>query len=237
MRYVSHNLAFELSPVVKGLVVINGLTWFVLVFFLQGLFLDQNYVFYFLGLIPSKVLDDFWFWQVLTYMFVHSDRVFHLLFNMFALWMFGSDLERFWGSKFFLAYYLICGLGVALIYLLCLNLIPLFYPLSPIHASVPMIGASGAIFGLLFAYGLIFSERVILFMFVFPMKAIHFTLLIGMIEFVNLVNNGVGSSVSHLSHLSGFVVGFLFLQSWKKLQNFKLRRLRRGPISFKVIKN
>jgi len=237
MRYVSHSLEFQLSPIVKALIIINGAVWFSLVIFLQGLFLEKNYVFYFLGLVPSQIFDSFWLWQLVTYMFVHSDRVFHLLFNMFALWMFGSELEKFWGSKFFLSYYLICGVGVGLIYILCLKLIPLFYPLNPLYASVPMVGASGAIFGILFAYGLIFSERIILFMFLFPMKALHFTLLIGMIEFVNLINNGMGSSVSHLSHLSGFVVGFLFLQGWKNLQNLKIKRLRRGPISFKVLKN
>ena len=237
MRYVSHRLEFQLSPIVKALIIANGAAWFFLVVFLQGLFLEKNYIFYFLGLVPSQVFDRFWFWQILTYMFVHSESVFHILFNMFALWMFGGELERFWGSKFFLIYYLVCGVGVGLIYILCLKLIPLFYPLNPIYTGIPMIGASGAIFGILFAYGLIFSERIILFMFLFPLKAIHFTLLIGMIEFVNLINNGVGSSVSHLSHLSGFVVGFLFLQGWKNLQNFKIRRLRRGPVSFKILKN
>ena len=237
MRYVSHIQDFQLSPIVKALIIVNGVIWFLLVVFLQGLFLKTNVVFYFLGLVPNQVFDSFWLWQVFTYMFVHSESVFHILFNMFALWMFGSELEKFWGSKFFLSYYLICGIGVGLIYITCLKLVPLFYPLNPIHESIPMIGASGAIFGILFAYGLIFSERTILFMMIFPMKAIHFTLLIGMIEFVSLINNGMGSSVSHLSHLSGFVVGFLFLQIWKNLQNFKIRKWRRGPISFKLLKN
>ena len=237
MRYVSQIYGFDLSPVVKTLIIINGLSWFFLVVFLQGLFLDQPYVFMYLGLIPNQVVDQFWLWQTLTYMFVHSENIFHILFNMFALWMFGSELERFWGAKFFLLYYLVCGIGVAVIYILSLQLIPLFYDLNPLHANVPLIGASGAIFGILFAYGLIYSERVILFMMVFPMKAIHFTLLIGMIEFVSLVNNGMGSSVSHLSHLSGFVVGFLFLQLWKNIQNFKIRRFRRGSTSFRVLKN
>lgn len=237
MRYISHNLDFQLSPIVRTLMIANGAVWFFLVVFLQGLFLKTNYIYYFLGLVPSQVFDNFWLWQVFTYMFVHSESVFHILFNMFALWMFGSELERFWGSKFFLSYYLVCGLGVGLIYIACLKLLPLFYPLDPIHAGIPMVGASGAIFGILFAYGLIFSERMILFMMIFPMKAIHFTLLIGMIEFVSLINNGMGSSVSHLSHLSGFVVGFLFLQSWKNLQNFKIRKWRKGPVSFKVLKN
>lgn len=230
---------FQLSPIVKSLMLINGAVWFFLVIFLQKLFFDNNSIYYFLGLVPFQVLDHFWLWQIFTYMFVHSESVFHILFNMFALWMFGSELERFWGSKFFISYYLVCGVGVALIYILVLNLIPLIYPLNPLQLKIPLIGASGSIFGILFAYGMIFSERQILFMMLFPMKAIHFTLLIGVIEFVSLINNGMGSSISHLSHLSGFIVGFFFLQSWKNIQNFKIRSRRRQgrPTFLKILRN
>ena len=238
MRHISQMYNFQLSPIVKGLIFANGAVWFFLIVCLQGLFLDKNQVFYFLGLVPIRVFDSFWLWQIFTYMFVHSEGIFHVLFNMFALWMFGSELERFWGSRFFISYYLVCGVGVGLIYILCLKLIPLIYPLNPMHLSIPMVGASGAVFGILFAYGLIFSERLILFMMVFPMKAIHFTLLIGVIEFISLINNGLGSPISHLSHLAGFAVGFLFLQGWKNIQNFKLRKGWRGrPIRLKVLRD
>ena len=237
MRYISQIYNFNISSVVKSILIVNISVWFGLVVVLQGLFFEKNYVFAFLGLTPDKVLQDFWLWQVFTYMFVHAKGVFHILFNMFALWMFGSELERLWGSRFFLTYYLFCGLGAGFMYLLSLFVGLSFFNLNPLVLSVPMVGASGAIFGVLFAYGLVFRERIILFMMIFPMKAIHFTLLIGGIEFISLINSGVGSSVSHLAHLSGFLAGFVFLQSWKRIQNLKIRRWRKGPVHLKVLKN
>ncbi|MCZ0931995.1 MAG: rhomboid family intramembrane serine protease [Oligoflexia bacterium] len=237
MRYVSQIYNFNISSVVKAILIVNFSIWFGLVVVLQGLFFEKNYVFYFLGLTPNRVFQDFWLWQVFTYMFVHAKGVFHILFNMFALWMFGSELERLWGSRFFLTYYLVCGLGAGCIYLLSLFIGFSFFNLSPLVFSVPMVGASGAIFGVLFAYGLIFRERVILFMMIFPMKALHFTLLIGGIEFVSLINSGVGSAVSHLAHLAGFLTGFVFLQGWKKMQNLKIRRWKKGPVHLKILKN
>ena len=237
MRYASQIYNFNISSVVKAILIVNFSIWFGLVVVLQGLFFEKNYVFYFLGLAPSKFFQDFWFWQILTYMFVHAKGVFHILFNMFALWMFGSELERLWGARFFLVYYLVCGLGAGCIYILALFIGSSFFNLNPLALAVPMIGASGAIFGILFAYGLIFSERIIYFMMIFPMKALHFTLLIGVIEFVSLINSGVGSSVSHLAHLSGFFTGFIFLQGWKQIQNLKIRKWKRRPVHLKVLKN
>ncbi|MCY4321685.1 MAG: rhomboid family intramembrane serine protease [Bdellovibrionaceae bacterium] len=237
MKYVSQMYNFNISSVVKTILIVNFVIWFALVVILQGLFFEKNYVFYFLGLTPNRIFQDFWLWQTFTYMFVHAQGVFHILFNMFALWMFGSELERLWGARFFLTYYLVCGLGAGFIYLLSLFIGSSFFNLDSSSFSIPMVGASGAIFGVLFAYGLIFSERIILFMMIFPMKAFHFTLLIGLIEFVSLINSGVGSPVSHLSHLAGFLTGFLFLQSWKKIQNLKIRKWKRRPTHLKILRN
>ena len=237
MRYVSHIYNFNITSFVKAIIIANGCVWFFLVVVLQGLFLDKNYVFYFLGLTPEKVFSHFWLWQIFTYFFVHAKGFFHIFFNMFALWMFGSELERLWGSWFFLAYYVVCGAGAGLIYLLCLSIGISFFGANPAVLATPMVGASGAIFGILFAYGLIFGERIVYFMMIFPIKARHFTLLIGFVEFVSLINSGIGSSISHLAHLSGFVSGFLFLQIWKAVQNFNVRKWRRGPVHLKILKN
>lgn len=237
MRYISSVYNFSLTPVVRAIVIANGCIWFFLVVVLQGLFLKQNYVFYFLGLIPEKVFSEFWLWQMFTYLFVHAKGIFHILFNMFALWMFGTELERLWGSRFFLAYYIFCGVGAGLIYLLSLFIGVNFFNANINSLAVPMVGASGAIFGILFAYGLVFGERIIYFMMVFPIKARYFTLLIGLIEFVSLINSGMGSSVSHLAHLSGFVAGFLFLQIWKFIQKFNTRQWRKWPSHLKILKN
>ena len=235
MRYVSNVHNFSITPFVKALIIANAFIWFFFVVVLQGLFLDKAYVFYLLGLTPERVFSHFWLWQPVTYFFVHAPGFFHIFFNMFALWMFGSELERLWGYRFFLAYYMCCGIGAGLIYLLCPWIGILFFNASPAALATPMIGASGAIFGILFAYGLIFSERIIYFMMVFPIRARHFTLLIGLMEFVSLINSGVGSSISHLAHLSGFVSGFLFLQIWKTVQNFNVRKWRKKPSHLKVL--
>ena len=237
MRYVSNVYDFNITPFVKALIIANGFVWFFLVVVLQGLFLDKAYVFHFFGLTPDHIFSRFWLWQIVTYLFVHASGFFHIFFNMFALWMFGSELERLWGSRFFLVYYMCCGIGAGLIYLLCLWVGILFFNANPVSLATPMIGASGAIFGILFAYGLIFSERVIYFMMIFPIKARHFTLFIGLIEFVSLLNSGIGSSISHLAHLSGFVSGFLFLQIWKSIQNFNVRKWSKKPAHLKVLKN
>ena len=238
MRYVSNIYNFQFTPVVRALVIANGFLWFFFVVLLQGLFLEKNYVFSILGLTAEQVFSHFWLWQIFTYFFVHSPGIFHILFNMFALWMFGSELEKLWGSRFFLMYYLCCGIGAGLIYLSCLWLGFTFFNIDPASLKIPMVGASGAIFGILFAYGLIFSERIILFMMIFPIKARHFTLLIGLIEFVSLINSGMGSPISHLAHLSGFASGFLFLQIWKNIQNFNIRKWRKKwPSHLKVVKN
>ena len=168
-------------------------------------------------------------------MFVHSSGVFHILFNMFALYMFGSELERLWGPRFFLTYYAVCGIGAGLIYLLCIGLALVFH-ISPggLGLGVPMVGASGAIFGILLAYGLLFGDRIIYFMMLFPIKARYFTALIGLIEFVSLLNSGTGGTVSHLAHLSGFAAGFLFLQSGKILQKAG-RAYQRKSAGFKIL--
>ena len=237
MRYISQAYDFNVTTVIRAIIITNGCVWFFLVVVLQGLFLDQNHVFNFLGLTSEKILSDLWLWQIVTYFFVHAKGVFHILFNMLLLWMFGCELERLWGSRFFLAYYMFCGIGAGLIYLLSLSIGIAFFDASPTSLNIPMVGASGAIFGILFAYGLIFSERIIYFMMVFPLKARYFTLLIGLVEFVSLINSGMGSSISHLAHLSGFVAGFLFLQIWKAVQNFNIRKWRKWPVHLKIVKN
>ena len=235
--YVSSGYDFDITSFVKAIIIINVAVWLSLVVILQGLFLREPYVFDVLGLKAERVFSYFWFWQILTYFFVHSQDIFHIFFNMFTLWMFGTELERFWGSKFFLSYYIFCGLGAAVIYLLCLGIGWSFFQMNPVYLQIPMVGASGAIFGLLFAYGLIFSERMIFVMLIFPIKARYFVFLIGIIEFVSLINSGVGSPISHLAHLSGFASGFLFLKLWKVFQDFDFQNRARKFTRLKIVKS
>ena len=104
------------TPIVKKLIIINVSVWIGLVLIVQQFFMDQSYIFLWFGLQPFRLISDFWLWQPLTYMFLHSNDVFHVLFNMVLLWWLGSELEQRWGSQFFLLYYMVCGTGAAVIY-------------------------------------------------------------------------------------------------------------------------
>lgn len=218
-----------LTRVVKWLMIINASIWLVGVLILQNLFFRDGSIFLWFGLIPERVVNDFWFWQPFTYMFLHSQSVMHVVFNMLMLWWLGSELEVRWGSKFFLAYYLVSGVGAGLIYLAAIVayffLTNNFAPLS-----IPVVGSSGAIFGLLVAYGILFGERLVFFMMLFPMKARYFVMLLGGIEIVMLLESGFRGDVANLAHLGGLVAGFLFLWGYGKYQGRKVRRgtLRNG---------
>jgi membrane associated rhomboid family serine protease len=144
--------------------------------------------------------DGFRPWQLITYMFMHGG-IMHLLFNMFALWMFGMELENSWGSRKFLTFYLICGLGAGLSNLF---IAPLFAP------PAPTIGASGAIYGVLIAFGVLYPDRMILISFLIPIRARYFVLLyIGLEVYAGVAGSGDG--VAHFAHLGGAAVGYLYL--------------------------
>lgn len=160
------------------------------------------------GLVPRAVLRNFAFWQPVTYLFLHGS-FFHILFNMYALWMFGSEIERIWGSREFLKYYFITGIGAGILTVLS-------SPSSPI----PTIGASGAIFGLLLAYGLLFPERYILLNFFFPIKAKYLVLIFGLIELL-VSFRYTSDGIAHFAHLGGMLVGFIYLKLDWRLLSFK----------------
>jgi membrane associated rhomboid family serine protease len=219
-----------LTKTVKALVIANVSIWVVGVLILQNMFFKSPVLFNTLGLVPEHFLFDFYFWQPLTYMFLHSNSVFHVLFNMLILWWFGAELELKWGSRFFLAYYLVSGVGAALIYVACVALYSLISA-DPLPLLAPVVGASGACYGLLLAYGILFGERVIYFMMMFPMKAKYFVLIIGLVELVTLLNSGFSSGVANLAHLGGIVAGFLMLKywtDWKQNQRRKKSPAARG---------
>ena len=146
-------------------------------------------------------------WQPITYMFIHGD-FFHIFMNMFVLWMFGTEMESLWGGKKFLQYYLITGIGSGLVWLL--------FNYGKSYSI--LIGASGAIYGILLAYGLMFPNRKVLIYFLFPIKVKYFVALLALISFVSSIDTS-GSNISHLTHLSGMVIGFIYL----KFPNFKSR--------------
>jgi membrane associated rhomboid family serine protease len=177
-----------------------------------------------LGLTPSAVLEQFSVYQLVTYMFLHGD-IGHLLVNMLGLWMFGTELERSWGTRFFTKYYFVTGVGAGVITLLW-ALSPLPYADSISYSVV--IGASGAIYGVLLAYGMYFPHRTVYMYFVFPLQAKYFVMIIGAITFLSSIGAG-GSGVAHTAHLGGLLVGYVYLTSLRgggPLQELKYRWLR-----------
>jgi membrane associated rhomboid family serine protease len=184
-----------LQPVTRALLLIN-----VAVFFLARLFgggIESVFALWPLG-------TNFLPWQVVTYAFLHGSFE-HLFFNMLGLWMFGSELERIWGEKRFLQFYGASVLAAALAQLV----------VTAVMGSVyPTVGASGGLFGLLFAFAVMFPNRVILLFFVIPMKARYLVALYGLLELyqgVYVMNSGV----AHFAHLGGMVGGFLMIRYWR----------------------
>ncbi|MGE0762769.1 MAG: rhomboid family intramembrane serine protease [Bdellovibrionales bacterium] len=216
-------LAVPMTPMVKRLIIANMALWVGLILILQKWILNQPYIFSWFGFVPSSVLLDFWLWQPFTYMFIHSDNVFHVIFNMLVVWWFGADLESRWGGRFFLLYYLVCGAGAAFLYLGAVVVYSLATGDS-LPLSAPVVGASGAVFGLMYAYGKLFGDRMIYFMMMFPMKARMFVMLIGAVEVLNLLSSGLQSQTANLAHLGGLVVGFGFLKFWDNWQSRGPRR-------------
>lgn len=212
-----------LSPIVKRLVIINLAIWFLGVMLLQKWILHDPVLFRWFGLIPLQAFQSMWIWQFFTYMFLHSDNVFHLVFNMLLLWWLGSELEGYWGRRFFTIYYLGCGIGAAILYTI---VIFGYYLASQNYAPLtyPVVGASGSIFGLMLAYGMIYGERIVYFFFVFPMKAKYFVMILAGIEIMNLMSQGFGNEVSNLSHLGGLVSGYLILKLYPRIREWILRR-------------
>ena len=238
MRYIATDYRLSLTRTVKSLIIANVLIWFFLVVIFQRHFAEGPVVFKAFGLSPESILR-YQIWQFFTYMFLHSSGIFHILFNMFVLWMFGSELERHWGSRLFLSYYIFSGVGAGLIYFICSFLyVFLFQGTHTEILSTPVVGASGAVFGLLLAYGLIYSERIIYFMMIFPIKALHFTLLIAGIELVTVLDSGFGGPVANLAHLGGLASGFLFLKFRKWFQRGYLKRWKKhmGASHLKILK-
>lgn len=214
-----------MTPVVKALLIANVAIWIVLQLIVEKFFLTGQPITQIFSLIPDNVISRFFLWELGTYMFLHSSSVFHILFNMLLLWWLGGELEQRWGSRFFLAYYLVSGIGAAIIYTLVVFLVSLFNNGAVLVWTVPVMGASGAIFGLMLAYGVIFGERVVYFMMLFPMRAKYFTMILGAVEVVTLLNNGLGGGeVANLAHIGGLVAGFLFLQVYTRFQQSKWRK-------------
>jgi membrane associated rhomboid family serine protease len=253
-------------PVVKNLLIINGILFFATYVFIQSFGLDLTEhlaLFYYSS-------PKFRIWQLFTHLFMHAS-VMHIFSNMFALWMFGSILENYLGSKKFLNYYVLTGIGASILFMgvQYFELSPLqkqveiysaqpsaanfekfiienvpdqiqpnfneiltFYSANPISveaktASVELanaylnakintatLGASGAVFGILLAFGMLFPNALIYIYFFFPMKAKYLVILYGLFELYSGVANNPDDNVAHFAHLGGMLIGFILLKAW-----------------------
>ena len=182
------------------------------IFVLQTLSNAEGLFFPLFGLVPRMVWSELMIWQPFTYLFFHGG-IWHVLINMFVLWMFGSELERLWGKNHFLKFYFVTGVGSGLLTML-----------FSLQSITPIVGASGAVYGVLLAYGLTYPNRQIYLYGIIPIKSIWFVIGIGMIGFVSSFNNI--SQVSHITHLSGMLIGYLMLKrpvEWRLLW-FSIRK-------------
>lgn len=196
-----------LTPMVKRLLLAN-----LGVFLLQHLVALQynaSLTTYF-GLTPDLVVSRFMIWQLVTYMFLHGGWM-HLLFNMFVLWMFGTEIERQWGGKELLFYYLITGVGAGIFNIL----FNLFTP----YSGIPTIGASGAVYGILLAFGLMFPNRYIYLYFFFPVKAKYLVMIAALLTFMSAISYNP-DGIAHFAHLGGMIVGFVYLKADWRLHSF-----------------
>lgn len=211
-----------ISPAVKWLLIAN-IGVFIVEFFAPKLIT-------LFGLSPESVLHG-WIWQPATYMFLHHPGAFgHILFNMLGLWMFGVELERLWGTLFFLRFYFVTGIGAA-VTTLVIALLPFAFAEQVFYSTT--IGASGAIYGLLFAYAYYYPDRPILLV-IFPVPAKYAVMVLGGFAFFASISGGGG--VAHATHLGGLLAAYIYLKSGRggimaevkyRWVKWKMNRLRR----------
>jgi membrane associated rhomboid family serine protease len=236
MRFQGFNL---LPPVVKNLLIINGLL-FLLTVIMQNMGIDLSRI---LGL-HNPNSSFFQPWQIVTHMFMHGNLG-HLAVNMFSIWMFGNTLENRWGSKRFLIFYMITGLGAALLYSFWhhYEIMQMAKSIDPdileglynaeerfpsryrnfVYAvHTPMVGASGALFGILMAYGMTYPNSMVYLYFLFPVKVKYLVTGLGLYELYNGIMNNPGDNVAHFAHLGGLLFGFLLIKYWRKTDNYFL---------------
>tara|TARA_A100001037_G_scaffold306768_1_gene355267 strand:- start:24577 stop:25404 length:828 start_codon:yes stop_codon:yes gene_type:complete len=189
------------------------------IFVLQTISGAESLFFPLFGLVPKLVWSQFMLWQPFTYLFFHGG-VWHVLINMFVLWMFGSELERLWGKVHFLRFYFITGIGAGLLTML-----------FGLDSITPIVGASGAVYGILLAYGLTYPNRTIYLYGIIPIKSLWFIIGIGTIAFISSFDGG--SQISHLTHLSGMVIGYFVLKKPVRLNDLWFS-IRKRTMEYKV---
>lgn len=231
-----------LPPVIKNLIIINGIFWLASFTGVASRMLGVD--FQDLLALHFPLSDNFYPFQIVTHMFMHSTNGFgHILLNMFALWMFGTQLENMWGSKKFLIYYMVAGLGAAFLHEAVLwieiwnasagipeeivrrayigqvtngevAMYPKLYDIFHL-VNTPVVGASGAVYGILLGYGMMFPNSLIYIYFLFPIKAKYFVMIFAAMELLNGLSDAA-SPIAHFAHLGGMLFGYLLYKYWQK---------------------
>ena len=218
-------------PVAVKWLLISNFTIFVINFLARAY--GGEWIFYPFGLVPEMVVYKGAIWQLVSYMFLHSTLGFmHILFNMLTLWSFGTDIEYAWGTRKFLKYYFVCGVGAGITVIVA-------HWIGGDMAS-RTIGASGAIYGLILAFAMIDPERMVMYSFIFPMKAKYMAMLLGGMAFLMTIGD-TGGGISHFAHLGGMLWGYLYLkmnQARKPVRYSKeaglIEKLQRGYHDWKM---
>ena len=214
-NYGSFSIGGGWTPAVKALIIACGVAFVLQIF--DQLSGGPSIVSKF-GLIPLAVTQHYYLWQLVTYIFLHGG-FFHILFNMFGLYMFGSELERTWGTRQFTKFFFVCGVGAAIITVLVGR-----------YSPVPVIGASGAIFGLLLAYGVLFPDRPIYLYMIIPIPAKWFVVIYGAINLLSALS--VNSGVAYVTHVGGMLCGLVYLKGGRLVPDIRGRydRWQRGRL-------
>ncbi len=213
-----------LTETVKYLLIAN-----VAVFFFS-MFLGRFFYDWF-SLKPSLVFPGGQIWRLVTYMFMHADFA-HILFNMLILWWFGSPLEQIWGQRKFLIYYFLTGVGAGVVS------VP-FYEMTG-QGMVPIVGASGSLFGILTAFALIYPNAIVYFMFLVPVKVKYLVIVFMALEFAATVSyiEGAATNVANIAHLSGAVIGYFYLRRFMDVKAYWLRlKNRKKKRPYRVVPN
>ena len=225
-----------LPEVIKNLLIINGLL-FLATISLENYGINLTQIF---GLHQFQS-SNFMPHQLITHFFMHGNFS-HLFFNMFALWMFGKTLEKIWGAKRFLIYYLITAIGAAILHLI-VSQYQIFYLSNNVPeildlakqglynvgnsdslrltqlVNTPTVGASGAVFGILLAFGMLFPNTLLYIYFAFPIKAKYFVIFYGILELYLGLSNNPADNVAHFAHLGGMIFGFFLIKFWQQNRN------------------
>ncbi len=226
MSYFQPTRFDVMPPVIKNLIIINVLWYIAVLVFDDSTATYIGRMYQWFGMYPFGS-DGFKPYQMVTHMFMHGG-IGHIFFNMFALWMFGAPLENTWGPKRFLTFYLVTALGAALLHQ-GVNAFEI-YQLKQLAAegniqasidiaakmAIPTVGASGAVFGVLLGFGMLYPNQQILIYFLFPIKAKYFVIIYGAIELFMGIQNNPADNVAHFAHLGGMLFGFILIKIWQR---------------------